>query len=161
MKIKTFTLFAVLFTLQGFGQANDNWFQDAKLGIFIHWGIYSVKGIDESWSFHNKKIQHSDYMAQAKGFTASKYNPEAWAELIESSGAKYAVVTSKHHDGVALWDSKVPYHNTKRKQPFMNSIPATTPANRDVYSPLISSLQHKKIKIIFQEQVLQGRQSFV
>lgn len=147
MKFKIFTLLAVLFSLQGFGQANDNWFQDAKLGIFIHWGIYSVKGIDESWSFHNKKISHSDYMAQAKGFTASKYNPEEWAELIESSGAKYAVITSKHHDGVALWDTKIPYHNTKRKQPFINSIPATTPAKRDVYSPLISSLQHKKIKI--------------
>jgi len=147
MKFKIFTLLAFLQAVQTFAQTNDNWFQDAKFGIFIHWGIYSVKGIDESWSFHNKKIQHSDYMAQAKGFTAKKYNPTEWANLIEQSGAKYAVVTSKHHDGVALWDTKIPYHNTKRKQPFINSIPATTPANRDVYSPLISSLQHKKIKI--------------
>ena len=144
MKFKIFTLLAFFQAGQAFAQTNDNWFQDAKFGIFIHWGIYSVKGIDESWSFHNKKIQHSDYMAQAKGFTAKNYNPTDWANLIEQSGAKYAVITSKHHDGVALWDTKIPYHNTKRKQPFINSIPATTPANRDVYSPLISSLQHKK-----------------
>jgi alpha-L-fucosidase len=46
------------------------WFQDAKLGIFIHWGIYSVDGVDESWSFYNKKMPHADYMKQIKGFTA-------------------------------------------------------------------------------------------
>jgi alpha-L-fucosidase len=151
MKFKIFTLLAFFQAGQAFAQTNDNWFQDAKFGIFIHWGIYSVKGIDESWSFHNKKIQHSDYMAQAKGFTAKNYNPTDWANLIEQSGAKYAVVTSKHHDGVALWDTKVPYLNTpskqKRKTPFINSIPKTSPAGRDVYSPLIASLQHKKIKI--------------
>lgn len=151
MKFKIFTLLAFLQAGQAFAQTNDNWFQDAKFGIFVHWGIYSVKGIDESWSFHNKKIQHSDYMAQAKGFTAKNYNPTDWSNLIEQSGAKYAVVTSKHHDGVALWDTKVPYLNTpshqKRKTPFINSIPKTSPAARDVYSSLITSLQHKKIKI--------------
>ena len=49
-----------------------HWFEDAKLGIFIHAGIYSVNGIDESWSFHNKKISYTDYMKQLKGFTLSK-----------------------------------------------------------------------------------------
>lgn len=46
------------------------WFADAKLGIFIHWGIYSVDGVDESWSFHNKKISYNNYMQQLNGFTA-------------------------------------------------------------------------------------------
>ena len=50
------------------------WFADAKLGIFIHAGIYSVNGIDESWSFHNKKISHADYMKQLKGFTLKNYH---------------------------------------------------------------------------------------
>ena len=49
------------------------WFADAKLGIFIHAGIYAVDGIDESWSFHNKKISHADYMKQLNGFTLKKY----------------------------------------------------------------------------------------
>ena len=82
------------------------WFQDAKLGIFIHWGMYSVNGIGESWSFHNKEISHEDYLKQMKGFTASKYNPSSWAALIKESGARYAVLTTKHHDGMALWPTK-------------------------------------------------------
>ena len=84
-------------------QKKMQWFADAKLGIFIHWGIYSLNGVDESWSFYNKKIDYKDYMNQLKGFTASKYNPQAWADLIQESGARYAVITTKHHDGVALW----------------------------------------------------------
>src|SRR5678810_491192 len=97
------------------------WFSDAKLGIFIHWGIYAVNGIDESWSFHNKKISHADYMKQLNGFTASKYKPEEWAALIKESGARYAVITTKHHDGVALWPT--------RQNHF--SVSKNTPAKRD------------------------------
>ena len=83
------------------------WFADAKLGIFIHTGIYAVNGIDESWSFFNKKISHQDYMKQLKGFTLKKYDPAFWAELIKESGARYAVITTKHHDGVAMYDTKM------------------------------------------------------
>ncbi|HEV8695350.1 MAG TPA: alpha-L-fucosidase, partial [Lysobacter sp.] len=82
------------------------WFRDAKFGVFIHWGIYAVDGIDESWSFFNGYISHDDYMKQRQGFNASRYDPQAWADLIKESGARYAVLTSKHHDGVALWDSR-------------------------------------------------------
>src|SRR4249919_1648623 len=55
--------------------AKMQWFKDAKLGIFIHWGIYSVNGVDESWGFFNRKLSYADYMKQIKGFTASHYNP--------------------------------------------------------------------------------------
>ncbi|WP_339701481.1 alpha-L-fucosidase [Algoriphagus aquimarinus] len=93
------------------------WFKDAKLGIFIHWGIYSVNGINESWSFFNDYISYEDYMKQLSGFTASKYDPEKWAKLIKSSGAKYAVFTAKHHDGVALWDTKASDLSVVKKSP--------------------------------------------
>ena len=83
-----------------------DWFEDAKLGIFIHWGIYSVNGISESWSFFNEYISYDDYMKQLDGFTARNYNPNDWVKLIKESGAKYTVITSKHHDGFALWKSK-------------------------------------------------------
>ena len=83
------------------------WFADAKLGVFIHEGIYAVNGIDESWSFHNKKISYADYMKQLNGFTLKNYNPEDWADLIKESGARYAVITTKHHDGVAMYDTKM------------------------------------------------------
>lgn len=112
------------------------WFADAKLGIFIHWGIYSVNGIDESWSFHNRKISYEDYMKQLKGFTASKYNPQSWADLIKETGARYAVITTKHHDGVALWPTKQGHFNVKDN----------TPAKRDLLKPFYNALEKDGIK---------------
>ena len=112
------------------------WFQDAKLGIFIHWGMYSVDGIGESWSFHNKEISHADYLKQMKGFTASNYNPEEWAALIKESGARYAVITTKHHDGMALWPTKQNHF----------SVSKNTPAKRDVLKPFYEALDKQGIK---------------
>ena len=112
------------------------WFNDAKLGIFIHYGIYAVNGIDESWSFHNRKISHADYMKQLSGFTASAYDPEEWAALIEESGAKYAVITTKHHDGVALWPTKENHF----------SVVKNTPAKRDIIKPFFEALDKRGIK---------------
>ena len=112
MKNTLLTILIVLTTTQLFSQELNQvekkmqWFEDAKLGIFIHWGIYAVNGIDESWSFYNGYLSHEDYMKQLNGFNAKNYNPGEWAKLIKESGAKYAVLTSKHHDGVALWDTK-------------------------------------------------------
>jgi alpha-L-fucosidase len=93
------------------------WFREAKPGIFIHWGIYAVNGIDESWSFYNGYISYDDYMKQLEGFTTDKYDPGEWASLIKESGARYAVLTSKHHDGVALWNSKYNDLNVVDKTP--------------------------------------------
>ncbi len=68
-----------ILSLSAPAQLNDStthekmeWFKDAKLGIFIHWGIYSVNGIDESWSFFNNYISHEDYLKQLDGFTAER-----------------------------------------------------------------------------------------
>lgn len=113
------------------------WFKDAKLGIFIHWGIYAVEGIGESWSFHNGHISHADYMKQLDGFHATAFEPEKWAELIKASGAKYTVITSKHHDGVALWDTKLHDLSTKQK----------TPAARDVLTPFSNAIREAGLKL--------------
>jgi alpha-L-fucosidase len=113
------------------------WFADAKLGIFIHWGIYSVNGIDESWSFFNNYISYDDYMKQLSGFTATKYDAYNWAKLIKESGAKYAVLTAKHHDGVALWDTKFSKLNVVEK----------TPAQKDVVAPFCDALRKNKLKV--------------
>lgn len=116
--------------------AKMKWFGDAKLGIFIHYGMYAVNGVDESWSFHNRKISHADYMKQMKGFTASKYNPEEWAALIKESGARYAVITTKHHDGLALWDTREKHYSTVKH----------TPAKRDLLTPFYKALDKHGIK---------------
>jgi alpha-L-fucosidase len=119
-------------------QTNDKleWFRDAKLGIFIHWGIYSVNGVDESWSFYNKKMGYPDYMAQLKGFTARNYNPDEWAALIKESGAQYTVITTKHHDGVALYDSKV----------SQLDVVDATPARRDLLTPFFKAIRQQGLK---------------
>jgi alpha-L-fucosidase len=143
----TFLLIFLVFVLNGLtAQVTETpeakaqrlqWFKDAKLGIFIHWGIYAVNGIDESWSFFNGYISHDDYMKQLDRFTAKNYNPQAWAALIKNSGAKYAVLTAKHHDGVALWDSKAGDLNVVKK----------TPARRDLIALFCKALRKNGLKV--------------
>ncbi len=113
------------------------WFQDAKLGIFIHWGYYGVNGIGESWSMYHKKISYENYMAQGKKFTAKNYDPEKWAELFKKAGARYAVLTTKHHDGVALWETSLSHLNVAEK----------TPANRDLVDPFVKALRKENLKV--------------
>lgn len=114
----------------------QQWFTDAKLGIFIHYGIYAVKGIAESWSFFNGRISYEDYMSQLDGFTASNFDAEYWADLIEKSGAKYAVLTTKHHDGVALFDTQYSDLNVVKR----------TPAKRDIVKEFYEAIQKRGIR---------------
>lgn len=111
------------------------WFREARFGMFIHWGIYAVPagihrgrdvgGIGE-WIMNRGKIPVADYKAYAPGFTAAKYDPEALAALAKRAGMRYVVITSKHHDGCALFDSAVSDW----------TVPKATPAKRDVIVPL-------------------------
>jgi alpha-L-fucosidase len=141
---RTFILFICFSMISLYAQNTDSlkqakmkWFKDAKLGIFIHWGIYAVDGISESWSFYNGRISYEDYLKQLNGFTASKYNPEHWAELIKESGAKYCVITSRHHDGFALWDTK--YGN-------LNAV-KNAAVKKDVLTPFVKALRKNGIKV--------------
>lgn len=113
------------------------WFQDAKLGIFIHWGIYAVDGISESWAFFNNYISHDNYMKQLGGFTAANYNPSHWASLIANSGAKYSVITTRHHDGVSLWNSQAEKAIT---------VPKDAAAHRDVLDAFIKAMKNTDLK---------------
>ncbi len=109
------------------------WFSQAKLGIFIHWGIYSRGDWSESWPLYNSRVTPEDYYAQQADFTAADYNPEEWVSLIKESGAKYTVITSKHHDGVALWDTGVGELSTVR----------TCAAGRDVLTPFVDEVRRQ------------------
>lgn len=113
------------------------WFPDAKLGIFVHYGIYAVDGVAESWSMYNGEITREAYLKQLGGFTASNYDPRAWAELFAKAGAKYAVLTSKHHDGVALWNAPHSTYNTVHH----------TPAARDLVTPYAEALREQGLKV--------------
>lgn len=113
------------------------WFKDAKLGIFIHWGAYAVNGISESWSFFNNYLSHDNYMKQLNGFNASNYRPHEWVKLIKESGAKYSVITSKHHDGISLWDTKAEKATTTLKN---------SAAKKDLLSPFVAELKKSGLK---------------
>lgn len=85
----------------------QSWFPDAKFGVFVHWGIYAVgRRGGESWPLARAKCSHEEYMQQMEGFDASAYDPREWATLFKECGARYAVLTTKHHDGVTLWPTK-------------------------------------------------------
>lgn len=115
------------------------WFSKAKLGIFIHWGVYSLGNTSESWAFHNGHISMKDYLDQAKDFTAANYDPEYWAKLIKESGAQYTVITTKHHDGFALWDTKAGKSSAKK----------SSPAKRDVLAPFAEAVRKEGLKLGF------------
>ncbi|WP_354670116.1 alpha-L-fucosidase [Streptomyces sp. S.PNR 29] len=88
------------------------WLQDAKLGMFIHWGVYSGTAKGE-WYMENAAVPpetYRKYFTDATGeqFTASTYKPADWAQLAKDMGAKYTVLTTRHHDGFALWPSAHP-----------------------------------------------------
>ncbi|NUP62700.1 MAG: alpha-L-fucosidase [Nonomuraea sp.] len=112
------------------------WFPDAKLGIFIHYGLYAVEGVAESWSFYNGDISREAYLAQLDGFTADGYDPAAWAELFAQAGARYAVLTTRHHDGFALWDSAYGELNV-----------TASPAGRDLVGPFADALRERGLKV--------------
>ncbi|CAG2060388.1 unnamed protein product [Timema podura] len=99
------------------------WYDEAKIGIFLHWGVFSVPSFGSEWFWINWKENMSKYVEFmdnnyppgytyqdfARDFTAEFYNPDDWAELFQSSGAKYVVLTSKHHEGYTLWPSAVSF----------------------------------------------------
>jgi alpha-L-fucosidase len=113
------------------------WFRDAKLGVFVHYGVYAVDGVPESWSFYLGQVSHDRYMRQLDRFTASKYEPRAWADLFARAGARYAVLTARHHDGVALWDTAHGDLNVVRH----------TPAGRDLIAGYTDALRERGLKV--------------
>ncbi|MEW1859666.1 alpha-L-fucosidase [Streptomyces sp. NPDC088194] len=113
------------------------WFPDAKLGIFVHYGVYAVDGVPESWAFYDGRVSHEQYLGQLGRFTASRYEPDTWARLFVRAGARYAVLTARHHDGVALWDTG---------QRGL-SVARDTPAGRDLIGGYADALRAHGLRV--------------
>ena len=92
-------------------------FRDAKFGMFIHWGVYSVLG-DGEWVFHNRKLTLQEYNQLPKLFNPQKFDAKAWVSLARAAGMKYITITSRHHDGFAMFDSKVSDWNIVQRTPY-------------------------------------------
>ena len=86
------------------------WWRDAKIGMFVHWGLYSILGRGE-WVRHNEQIPWEEYTALADQFCPEAFDMHEWTDLAKEFGAKYMVMVTRHHDGFALWNSPGSYQN--------------------------------------------------
>jgi alpha-L-fucosidase len=86
------------------------WWQDAKFGMFIHWGLYAIPGSGE-WTMFNKKISPEEYAKLADQFKPRSFNAGSWAAIAKAAGMKYMVMVARHHDGFAMWNSPSSYHH--------------------------------------------------
>jgi len=82
------------------------WFTDARFGMFIHWGVYSLLGRGE-WVMNRERTPHEEYKPLAQKFNPRKHDPNEWAHLAVQAGMRYMVLTTRHHDGFCLWDSQL------------------------------------------------------
>jgi alpha-L-fucosidase len=115
-----------------------DWFQDAKFGLFIHWGVYSVLE-DGEWVMNNRKITAEEYEKLPARFNPVNYNPAEWVSLARAAGMKYITITSKHHDGFAMFDSKASDWN----------IVARTPYKKDPLKMLAEECRKQGVKLFF------------
>jgi alpha-L-fucosidase len=113
-------------------------FQDARFGIFIHWGTYSVLGRGE-WVMNIEKMPVSEYEKLPPQFNPEKFDAAEWVSLFKRAGAKYITITSKHHDGFGMWDSKVSDWD----------IVDRTPYKRDVLKQLADECEKQGMKLFF------------
>jgi alpha-L-fucosidase len=128
--------------------ARMQWWREARFGMFIHWGVYSVPagtyngkqipGIGE-WIMNRGKIPVDEYKKYAAQFNPVKYDPDSWVRLAKEAGMKYIVITSKHHDGFALFESKVTNWD----------IVDATPYGKDLLEPLAKACGKHGIKLGF------------
>ena len=140
-----------VFAVSAFAQSKPDkmdWWKEAKFGLFIHWGVYSVpagvydgKDIDGigEWIMNRGKIPTARYQAYAKQFNPVKYNPEAWVKMAKDAGMKYLVITSKHHDGFTLFETKASKWN----------IVEATPYGKDLLKPLADACHKNGIRLGF------------
>jgi len=82
------------------------WFDEARFGMFIHWGVYAVPGRGE-WVMYQDRVPVDEYATLAQRFRPHRYDPHAWAAVARDAGMRYMVLTTRHHDGFSLWDSDV------------------------------------------------------
>lgn len=118
-----------------------SWFNDAKFGIFVHWGLYALhskndRGPHVSWAMANEKIPVSEYELYADRFNPTRFEPDQWMDLVKSAGARYVTFTSKHHEGFSMFDSQLTEYDS-----------ADTAAKRDFVKDLIKAARKSDIKI--------------
>jgi len=111
------------------------WWDEARYGLFIHWGLYAVHGHGE-WAMSREAMPWDWYRLLADQFTAAEFDPVAWAAMAKAAGMRYAVLTSKHHEGFCLWDSPTCSFNAKNSA-----------AGRDLLQEFVTAFRNAGIKV--------------
>lgn len=128
------------------------WWREARFGLFIHWGLYAVpagewKGKKTprvgEWIMHDLQIPVDEYTPLLKEFNPVKYDARQWVRTAKDAGMKYIVITSKHHDGFGLWDSKLGDYDI-----------AATPYKRDLLKPLAAACKAEGVRLCFYHSIM-------
>lgn len=130
------------------------WWDEAKFGMFIHWGLYSIPAGEymgtrtpsknAEWIMHHLQIPISEYEKYALQFNPTKYNADEWVSIAKNAGMKYIVLTSKHHDGFCLWNSKYTRYDVMDATPF----------KRDIIKELSEACKREGIRLCFYHSIM-------
>ena len=120
-------------------------FQDAKFGLFIHWGVFSILG-DAEWVMQNENIHVKDYTRLMHFFNPTQFDAHAWVSMAKNAGMKYITLITRHHDGFSMWDTKYSDFN------IMN-----TPYHKDVVKMIVDECHKQHMKIFLYYSLLDWR----
>ncbi len=121
---------------------DTTWFNHDRFGLFIHWGIYAMAARHE-WVKSYEEISDEDYQPYFDHFDPDLYDPDQWAQAAAAAGMKYFAITTKHHDGFCLWDSKLTDYKA-----------TNTPAGRDLIKPMVDAFRQQNIRIGFYHSLI-------
>jgi len=141
-------LFSICLSAQEYVPSKENleareWFQQAKFGLFVHWGVYSLLG-DGEWVMNNQNIAIDEYEKLPTFFNPIDFDAQAWVTMAKQAGMKYITITSRHHDGFSMFDSKATDYD----------IVDATPYGRDVLKALAEECRKQDIKLFFYYSLL-------
>jgi alpha-L-fucosidase len=122
------------------------WFQEARFGMFIHWGVYSLLG-DGEWVMNNQNISVQNYEKLSKFFNPIDFDADEWVRIAKSTGMKYITITSRHHDGFSMYDTKASDYNIVKRTPY----------KKDVLKALAEACKRENIKLFFYYSLLDWR----
>lgn len=125
-----------------FGKGDTGWFTHDRFGMFIHWGLYSMPGRHE-WIRNYEEIPNEDYEKYFEQFNPDLFNPKEWAKAAREAGMKYFVITTKHHEGFCMWDSKYTDYKV-----------TNTPCGRDLLREIVDAFRAEGLKVGFYHSLI-------
>lgn len=125
-----------------FGKGDTGWFTHDRFGMFIHWGLYSMPGRHE-WIRNYEEIPNEDYEKYFEQFNPDLFNPKEWAKAAREAGMKYFVITTKHHEGFCMWDSKYTDYKV-----------TNTPCGRDLLREIVDAFRVEGLKVGFYHSLI-------